>query len=115
MIPIKITDIFKLSVVFILLFVIYAMYLHTKSLSLQRDEALNKVTVLSEKIQFQNDAVNKLEEQTTMYQQRFEEIERQAKVAYIESNKKIQELMKANVPHDCEGAMKWGIDQALVF
>ncbi len=99
-----------LAALFIALIVFFMVYI--KILKEERDNAIQKNTSLTLILSEQNAAITKMQLEAKKSQNQLLQAEskasQQAKIDQVALNK----ILNSKVPHDCNGAIKWGAVQS---
>lgn len=112
MLPIKFSYVASVCALFLLMLLTYGTYLKIRSLQIERDQALLRVSDLQNHIKQQNEAINEFNKEANTYKTQVLESRRQANELLDESNKKYAILLKDKAPVQCEAAVKWGAKKA---
>jgi hypothetical protein len=88
--------------------------LRVETARLQRELGAASVTIgdLQMAVEEQNRWVERFRQETELQQERAEVAEARAQRVKVEWRERVVKVMQAQVPSDCEGAIRWGVEQA---
>jgi len=94
----------------IICLVCYA-YIRITTVTSQRDNARNQLTLLQAKVTKQNAAILELKRLEALQNKKIAEANKKAEQERIKAEKAVADIMKEKVPEECLAAVAWGAEQ----